>query len=261
MFWFWFVCSVVSFSDKIVFSLITCDLHKQRSNVLLVIKMRHARKCHFYLGFYLTKSFQSWDCVVTQGGRRLLTTPRTSHTGMVFCVSDCWWARVGSSRHPTDFCWWFITGLRPWHVTWVLSVASLPWHSVLSLISFSKVYSTVHMLVTTSIIMQQSILPIRPSVLVLKWISELAFKPATHILSRQHAYLASKLTKTKEWWGAGWKSSIFLITLSDIKTLPTDTKLKVACTEEHDGLFKRCTQTQRSGTKVKRNVRKPTYLN
>ena len=151
------------------------------------------------LAFNLTKSFQSWDCAVTQGGRRLLATPRTSHTGMVFCVSDCWWARVGSSRHSTDFCWWFTTCLRPCHAAWVLSEenvhASLPLDSVLSLIYFSKVHSTVHMLVTIYIRMQQFILPIRPSllsntkvkrpfvVLVLKCISELFFSSVMHILS------------------------------------------------------------------------------
>ena len=72
----------------------------------------------------------------------------------------------------------------------------------LSLISFSKVHSTIHMLVTTSIIIQQSILPIRPSalfqkslfeVLVSKWIPELFFSSAMHTLSRQHAYLTSQL--------------------------------------------------------------------
>ena len=80
--------------------------------------------------------------------------------------------------------------------------AGLPWYSVLTLMSFSKVHSTERMLVTISIIMQQFILPIRPSVLsktkvktpfavlVLKCISELSFNSATQCY--QHAYLASQ---------------------------------------------------------------------
>ena len=97
---------------------------------------------------------------------------------------------------------------------------------------------------------------------------------AMHTLSRQHTYPASQpcthyqgnilnrllsqrqLTVDKGMLGSWLKVVYFLDHLSDIKKFPTDTKLKVACTEEHSGLVNRCTQPQSSGTKMKINIRK-----
>ena len=72
-----------------------------------------------------------------------------------------------------------------------------------------------------------------------------------HILPGQHAYLVSHLETAlcRQRNAGSWLKVVsFLDHLSDIKTLPIDTKVKVSCTEDHNGQVKRCTQMQRFGT-------------
>ena len=71
-----------------------------------------------------------------------------------------------------------------------------------------------------------------------------------HILPGQHAYPVPQLETghCRQRNAGSWLKVVsFLDHLSDIKTLSTDTKLKVSCTEDDNGQVKRYTQMQSSG--------------